>query len=93
MNEASHLSSMSLRVASTVDFFAGMTAAVAGFVDAAVELVFAGEEAFDGAAGELLFAGAGDDDFSVVTDTLGSVAADSDFSGAVVSGGGVVVSS
>ena len=95
---------MSFNVASTVDFFVGMTAAVgAGFVDAAVELLFAGEEAFVGpagelllfAAGELLFSAAGDADFSVETDTLGSVAGDADFSGAVASGvgAGVAVSS
>lgn len=85
---------MSLNVASAVDFFVGMTAAGdADFVAAAV--VFAGEEAFVGLAGELLFSAAGDADFSVVTDTLGSVAGDSDFSGAVASGvgAGIAVSS
>jgi hypothetical protein len=85
---------MSFKVASTVDFFVGMTAAGgADFVDAVV--VFAGEEAFVGPAGELLFSAAGDADFSVATDTLGSVAGDGDFSGAVASGvgAGVAVSS
>jgi hypothetical protein len=85
---------MSFNVASTVDFFVGMTTAGgADFADAAV--VFAGEEAFVGPAGELLFSAAGDADFSVVTDTLGFVAGDSDFSGAVASGdgAGVAVSS
>lgn len=81
---------MSFNVASTVDFFVGMTAVGgADFVDAAV--VFAGEEAFVGPVGELLFSAAAD--FSVVTDTVGSVADDGDFSGAVASGAGVAVSS
>lgn len=94
MNEASHLSSMSFKVASTVDFLVGMTVAGgAGFFDASV--VFAGEEAFVGPAGELLFSAAGEADFSVVTDTLVSLAGDSDFSGAVASdvGAGAGVSS
>ena len=64
-------------------------------------MVFAGEEAFVGPAGELLLVAAGEllfsaaGDFSVVTDTLGSVAGDGDFSGAVASGvgAGVAVSS
>ena len=87
MTEASHLSSMSFNVASTVDFFVGMIAAGgADLVDAAV--VFAGEEAFVGPAGELLLSAAGDADFSVETDTRGSVAGDGDFSGAVASGAG-----
>ncbi|HEX7516485.1 MAG TPA: hypothetical protein VF345_04280 [Chthoniobacterales bacterium] len=77
-------------MASIVDFFVGMTAAGgADFVDAAV--VFAGEEAFNGPAGELLLFAAGDADFSVATDTLGSVAVDGDFSGAVASGVGADV--
>ena len=84
MNEASHLSSMSFNVASTVDFLVGMTAAEdAVFFD--VSVVFAGEDALAAPAGELLFSAAGDADFSVVTDTLGSLACDSDFSGAVAS--------
>lgn len=94
--EASHLSSMSLRVASGVDFFVGMTAAVELLfatgellLVAAGELLFAAGELLLVAAGELLFSGAGD--FSVVTDTLGSMAGDSDFSGAVASGAGAGV--
>ena len=70
---------MSFNVASTVDFFVGMIAAGGGdLVDAAV--VFAGEEAFVGPTGELLLSAAGDADFSVETDTSGSVAGDGDFS-------------
>ena len=96
--EASHLFSMSLRVASGVDFLVGMTAAEGALVVDAVELTLAGEEAFAGpagelllvAAGELLFSGAGD--FSVVTDTLGSDAGEDDVSGAAASGGGAGVS-
>jgi hypothetical protein len=101
MIEASHLSSMSLKVASGVDFFVGITAAAgAGFVAAALEVLFAGEEAFGEAAGEvllvaagmLLFSAAGD--LSVVTDTLGSVAGVDACSGAAASGVGAgVVSS
>jgi hypothetical protein len=94
MNEASHLSSTSFKVASTVDFLVGITAA-GGVVFFDRSVVFAGEEAFAGPAGELLFFAAGDADFSVVTDTLVSVAGDSDFSGAVASdvGAGFGVSS
>jgi hypothetical protein len=87
--EASHLFSMSLSVSSALIFFIGATGAGEDvvFVDVEVELLFAaGEEAFVGAAGELLLLGAGVADFSVVTDTLGSVAGDSDFSGGVASG-------
>jgi hypothetical protein len=81
---------MSFNVASTVDFFVGITAAVgADFVDAAV--VFAGEEALVGPAGELPLSAAGDAGFSVETDTLASVAGDGDFSGAVASGAGAGV--
>jgi len=90
MKEASHLSSMSFNVASAVDFFAGMTAVdAADFVGAAV--VFVGEEAFDGLAGELLLSAAGDADFSVDTETLGLVAGASDFSGMAASGVGAGV--
>jgi hypothetical protein len=92
MNEASHLSSMSLSVASGVDFFVGMTADVFG-----TDFVAAGEAAFVGttglfAAGELLLSAAGDDaGFSVDTDTLGLAAGDSDVSGAGASGAGAGV--
>ena len=97
--EASHLSSMSLRVASGVDFFVGMTAAVELlFAAGELLLVAAGElllvaagELLLVAAGELLFSGAGAGDLSVVTDTLGSVAGDSDVSGAAASGAGAGV--
>ncbi len=76
---------MSFSVASTVDFFVGMSAVGgADLVDAAV--VFAGDEAFAGSAGELLLSAAGEADFSVETETLGSVAGDGDFSGAIASG-------
>lgn len=92
---------MSLKVASGVDFFVGMTAAAgADFVDAGLEVLFADEEAFEGAAGEVLLVAAGEllfsaaGDFSVVTDTLGSLAGDDDCSGAAASGVGAgVVSS
>ncbi len=79
MMDASHLFSISLKVASGVDFLTGMTAADgSGFFDVALEVSFAVEEAFGEAAGvllaaaadEVLFSAAGD--FSVVTDTLGS---------------------
>ncbi|MEY2490755.1 MAG: hypothetical protein QOC70_2697 [Verrucomicrobiota bacterium] len=80
-----------------------MTAVVAALADGAAELLFVGEEAFAGpagelllvAAGELLFSAAGEAALSVVTDTLGSVVGDGDFSGAAASGigAGVVVSS
>ncbi|HMG06421.1 MAG TPA: hypothetical protein VK581_13260 [Chthoniobacterales bacterium] len=56
-------------------------------VGAGVEVLFVvGEEVFFGALGELLLLGAGVADFSVVTETLGSVAGDSDFSGRLASG-------
>ena len=93
MIEASHLSSISLKVASGVDFFVGMTAALgADLVDAGLEVLFADEVAFEVAAGELLFSAAGD--FSGETDTLGSLAGDDACSGAAASGVGAgVVSS
>jgi hypothetical protein len=86
MIEASHLSSMSLKVASGVDFFVGMTAvAGAGLVEAAaLEVLFGDEEGL----GEVLLVAAGKvvsaaGDFSVVTDTLGSLAGVDAGSGAV----------
>jgi hypothetical protein len=100
MIEASHLSSMSLKVASGVDFFVGMTATLgADLVDAGLEVLFADELAFEVAAGELLLVAAGEllfsasGDFSVVTDTLGSLAGVGACSGAVSGAGGGVVSS
>src|SRR5688500_15715838 len=91
---------MSLNVASGVDFLVGMIAAVDAGLVGAGELALVGDEAFGGAAGEaafvaageLLFSGAIGADFSVVTDTLGAVAGDSDVSGAAVSGAGAGVS-
>jgi hypothetical protein len=100
MIEASHLSSISLKVASGVDFFVGMTAALgAGLVDAGLEVLFADEADFDAAAGELLLVAAGEllfsaaGDFSGDTDTLGSPAGDDACSGAVSGVGAGAVSS
>ena len=98
MMEASHLFSISLRVASGVDFLVGMTEAGDGWDLGAGELVLAGEEAFGEEAGELLLVAEGElrvsvaGEGSVVTDTLGSVSL-ADVSGAVVSGCGDGVSS
>lgn len=93
MMEASHLSSISRRVASGVDFLVGMTEAGGAFFIGAGELVLAGAEAFEGAAGELLLvvAGLGSSGagvLSVGTDTLGSVAEEDEASGATASGFG-----
>lgn len=101
MIEASHLSSISLKVASGVDFFVGMTAGLgADLVDAGLEVLFADEVAFEVAAGEALLVAAGEllfsaaGDFSGETDTLGSLAGDDAGSGAAASGVGAgVVSS
>jgi hypothetical protein len=91
MTDASHLSSISLIVASGVDFFVGITAA--GLALGAL-LVAAGDEAFV-AAGELSVLAAGEAVFSVVTETLGSCVVVSVFSETVASGeaAGVEVSS
>jgi len=78
-----------------------MTAAAgADLVDAAgLEVLFADDEVFEEAAGELLLVAAGElffsaaGDFSVVTDTLGSVAGVGACSGAVSGAGAGVVSS
>ena len=83
--------SISFKVASGVDCFVGMTAAVVGagvadFFGAAVELLLV-------AADELLLLLGVGVDFSVETDTLGLVAGDSDVSGAAASGAGVEASS
>ena len=99
MIEASHLSSISLKVASGVDFLVGMTAVDgADLVEGALEVLFAGEvllvaagELLFSALGELLFSAAGD--FSVVTDTLGSLAGDDACSGAASGVGAGAVSS
>lgn len=91
--EASHLFSMSLSVASGVDFLVGITAEVgADLVVGAGEVVFAADEGFEDLAGELLVSAAGElrfsgaGDLSVVTETLGSVVGGGDCSGGVISG-------
>jgi hypothetical protein len=78
-----------------------MTAAAgADLVDAAgLEVLFADDEVFEEAAGEVLLVAAGEllfsaaGDFSVVTDTLGSVAGVDACSGAASGVGAGVVSS
>ena len=86
--------SISFKVASGVDCFVGMTAAVVG-----ADFVGAGVADFFGAAVELLLVAADElllllgvgVDFSVETDTLGLVAGASDVSGAAASGAGAGV--
>ena len=99
MMEASHLFSISRKVASGVDFLVGITAVDGAFVVAAAgELAFAGAVDFTDAAGELLLLAAGEllftgsGVFSVVTDTLGSFAEEEEVSGAAASGVGAGVS-